>query len=67
MKGLYRARKKANILQADLAVAMNVNQSTVSMWEIGAAAPTADKLPKLAKILGCTIDALFEDATEEVI
>lgn len=66
MKGLYAARKKANILQADLAAAMNVNQSTVSMWESGASAPTADKLPKLAQLLGCTIDALFGEAEKEV-
>lgn len=45
---------------------MNVNQSTVSMWENGSASPSADKLPKLAQVLGCTIDALFEEPHEEV-
>lgn len=66
MKGLHTARKRANIRQAELASAMNVNQSTVSMWENGSASPSADKLPKLAQVLGCTIDALFEEPHEEV-
>ena len=66
MKGLAEARKKAQIRQADLAASMNVKQSTVSMWESGMVSPAADKLPKLAQILGCTIDALFADSTEEV-
>lgn len=66
MKGLSAARKKANIRQVELAQAMQVNQSTVSMWESGAAAPASDKLPKLAKLLGCTIDALFAEPIEEV-
>lgn len=59
MKGLAEARKKANIRQTELAEKMQVNQSTISMWESGAASPKADRLPKLASILGCTIDALF--------
>ena len=66
MKGIAAARRRANIRQVELASAMNVNQSTISMWESGSSAPAADKLPKLAQILGCTIDALFADATEEV-
>ena len=60
MKGLAEARKKANIRQTELAEKMQVNQSTISMWESGAASPKADRLPKLAGILGCTIDALFK-------
>lgn len=65
MKGLAEARKKANIRQTELAEKMNVKQSTISMWESGATSPSADKLPKLAGILGCTIDALFGSATGE--
>ncbi len=65
MKGLAEARKKAKIRQADLAASMNVKQSTISMWESGMVSPAADKLPKLAQILGCTIDALFAESTEE--
>ena len=65
MKGNAEARKKANIRQTELAEKMQVNQSTISMWESGAASPKADRLPKLAGILGCTIDALFGSATGE--
>lgn len=66
MKGLYAARKKANMRQTELAAAMAVNQPTISMWESGTSMPSADKLPKLAQVLGCTIDALFADPHEEV-
>ena len=65
MKGLAEARKKANIRQTELAEKMQVNQSTISMWESGAASPKADRLPKLASILGCTIDALFGSTAGE--
>ena len=61
MKGIQEARKKAKIRQAELAAEMGVAQGTISMWETGAAAPQADKLPKLARILGCTIDDLFRE------
>jgi len=47
--------------QTELAAAMDVNQPTISMWENGGSAPIAEKLPKLARILGCTIDDLFKE------
>lgn len=34
-------------------------ESTVAMWEIGKAMPRAALLPKLADILGCTVDELL--------
>ena len=53
-------RERAGITQATLADAMNVTQSCISMWETGEATPQSDKLPKLAEVLGCRIDDLFE-------
>ena len=35
----------------------------VSCWERGQTLPTADRLPQLAKALGCTIDDLFREET----
>ena len=52
-------RKAAGLTQSQLAEAMGVGQSTVCNWENGVAAPMASMLPKLADLLGCTIDALF--------
>ena len=59
-------RTIANLKQDDIAAKMSVDRTTVTKWESGAASPPAAKLPKLAQILGCTIDALFADTTEEV-
>jgi transcriptional regulator with XRE-family HTH domain len=50
--------------QQQLADVMGVKRTTVSMWESGASLPSADKLPKLARVLGCTIDELFAEESE---
>ena len=53
-------RKAAGIKQVNLAKTLGVGQPRLCAWETGKAQPTADKLPALAKALGCTIDDLFE-------
>ena len=52
-------RERAKLTQKDLAVEMGMDRSAIAKWETDAALPTADKLPKLAQVLGCTIDELF--------
>lgn len=42
-----------------LASAMDVTVVAVRKWELGEAMPSADKLPALADLLGCTIDELY--------
>lgn len=55
-----KARRKANgITQVQLAELMGVSQSTVCGWETGVVKIPSDKLPLLADLYGCTIDALF--------
>ena len=54
-------RVKADLSQTDLAEKMEIKRTTVSMWETGASMPTADKLMKLARVLGCTVDELLAD------
>lgn len=63
MKGLASMRKKSGISQADLALICGVSQAAVASWECGIKYPTADKLPIIAKALGCTIDDLFVPLT----
>ena len=58
-------RKKAGLTQIKLAQKMNVGRSTVGMWETGNSLPTADKLPELAKVLGCSIDELYGNTEEK--
>ena len=58
---IKKKRTEANLTQKDIADAFYVSQATVAKWETGETKPRADKLPDLAKILGCTIDELFEE------
>ena len=54
-------RKAAGFTQNDLAEALGVGQSTVAMWETGQAYPRAALLPKIAQVLGCTVDELLAE------
>ena len=45
--------------QAQLAAKMGVATSTVAMWETGASAPRTQALPKLAIVLGCSVEQLL--------
>lgn len=55
------ARRSKGMTQQELADLLKTTRSTVAMWESGESFPRADKLPQLARILGCTIDDLFRD------
>lgn len=59
MKHLKALREQANLTVKELAFEMHVTQQAVGKWERGEAYPRAEQLPKLAGLLGCTIDALF--------
>lgn len=56
---LKEAREAAGLTQVALGEIVGVEQHTISQWESGHRTPRADKLPLLAKVLGCTIDELF--------
>ena len=62
MNAIKRLRKQANLTQTQVSEKLIVERSTIAKWEAGEAMPRADKLPELAKILGCTIDDLFREA-----
>ena len=59
MLNLESLMKKRGLSQEKLAHAVGVTQGAVSQWVIGIAKPASDKLPKLAKVLGCSIDELY--------
>ena len=52
MTAIREYRIKKGISQAQLAKLMETTQAAVAMWETGARMPRADKLPKLAEVLG---------------
>ncbi|NLK71697.1 MAG: helix-turn-helix transcriptional regulator [Clostridiales bacterium] len=53
------ARISKGLTQEELASALGISRTTVSMWEVGSALPRADRLPDIANLLGCTIDELI--------
>lgn len=59
LDNLKSFRKKKRLSQKDLAESLGVGQSAVAMWENGSCFPRAELLPRLAEILGCTVDELL--------
>lgn len=53
-------RERKGLTQQAAADELGVAQTTVAMWEIGAALPRAILLPQIAKLYGCTIDELLK-------
>lgn len=54
-------RLSNNLTQKQVAHDMNVQRTTVSMWESGKSKPRAELLPKLARLFKCSIEELLED------
>ena len=59
LRGLAPARKRSGLTLQTVADALDVSRQAVSQWETGTAWPTPDRLPRLAEVLGCTIDELY--------
>lgn len=60
MRTAIRAlRTRANLTQRELAELLAVDQSAISQWETGRTLPDREKLPKLAQVLGVSIQELF--------
>lgn len=57
-------RQAAGLSQYDVAKALGVHQTAISLWENGKTAPRASLLPKLAKLYNCTIDELLREEDE---
>ena len=57
---IKKYREKSGITQQQLAAILGVSQSTVAMWETNNSLPRTEKLPEIAKALGCTIDELLK-------
>lgn len=61
MSALKELRLRKGATQEEIAIEMQVSVATVSRWENEKFLPKTDKLPALAKFLGCTIDELLSD------
>lgn len=62
MPTLEEIRKSKGYTQAALAEALGVDQSTVCLWEKGKTCPRAEIAYRLAELLGCTLDEVFQAA-----
>ena len=54
-------RRRAGLTAADRAERMHYSRATIYFWEAGRYWPSSQELPRIAEILGCTIDDLFAD------
>ena len=59
MTALKKLRTEQGLTLEAVGVAMGVTRQCVQMWEAGRRWPSSADLPKLARVLGCTIDDLF--------
>ena len=50
MPNYQQYRYSARLTQAQVAEKLDVNQTTVSMWELGNSNPRAELLPKIAAL-----------------
>lgn len=64
LPGLRARRKAAGLTLRGMAAELGCTQAAVSCWELGETLPTADRLPDIARLLGCTIDELYKNYTE---
>lgn len=63
---IYRLRTEKNMSQGDLADALGVSRQSVSKWENGNATPDLDKLVRMAKLFGVTLDSLVDEQAPTV-
>lgn len=60
--GFQKAREKCGMTQREVAAAIGIDQSAVSLWETGRTAPRASILVKLAKLYGVSVDELLSES-----
>jgi transcriptional regulator with XRE-family HTH domain len=56
---IRKLREAAGLSVVEVAQALGVSDVAIYKWETAQTIPTSDKLPALADVLGCTIDALY--------
>lgn len=54
-------RERRGVSQSYLAKHLCITVQAVSAWERGVNAPSAETLPQIAQLLGCTINDLYRD------
>lgn len=57
---ISKFRKENGLSQKALSERLGVSQQCVAKWETGRSHPRAELLPKIAKVLNCTVDELLQ-------
>ena len=58
-------RKEKGMTQTDLAEKMNVTDKAVSKWERNLSCPDVNSIPKLAEVIGTTVEELLNAQTKK--
>lgn len=61
MVNIKEVRRNANLTLEKMAEMVGVSVSTLIRWEKGKTSPTLKHLPKIAEVLGITIEELLKD------
>lgn len=59
-------RKEKKLTQNDLANLLQVTDKAISRWETGEGYPEISMLPKLATLLGCSVDDILQGGQKEI-
>lgn len=62
---LKKRRLDAKLTQAEVAKAVHVNDSVVSMWERGLRCPSVPHLRSLAALFHCTMEELLREEAHD--
>lgn len=61
---ITKIRKEQNLTQEQFAELMQVSRQSVSKWELDSVYPDTEKLIRLSKLFGCSLDYLLKDEIE---
>ena len=65
--GLAPRRKNAGFTQETFADALGVKRSLLAAWEVGRVWPSARWLPKIAELLSCSVEELYNLPTDLIL
>ncbi|MBO2518063.1 MAG: hypothetical protein CW338_12475 [Clostridiales bacterium] len=61
---ITRLRKEQNLTQEQFAELLHVSRQSVSKWELNSAYPDTEKLIRMSRLFGCSLDYLLKDEIE---
>jgi len=64
---IFYLRKQRKMTQEELAERLGVSVQTISKWENGHTLPETSSLPSLAKLFGCSVDAILIPTSKQDI